>query len=538
MDAKHYLSPQDVEALKKLAGGVQKNPGRLAHDEAQAEECSNEMLIAVPPCGKGIPARSGTTPGSNYCCLFKLVATTPSSGVTGFNFKLLPLSEPGSGNPVRANVYNIYDQAIGPYQPPNEKYIQVKKDKYGKYLAVAPALFSAAATTTTPASGISVQTCTGNCKWTWNGTCWTTDGCTTSSTTSTTTTTSSSTTTSTTTTCLCSGTPASTSTTTTTPCSFCSYPPFCGTTVGQCYFATCVETDPGEYSSCSCSTTTTPSCNCNTTSTAGPCLTPPCGGQGDNCGGNCVWHYSGTSWNLAYQGCVHCVPPPDGTDTCSAYVSYCNPAEIFDFIMVFPGFGGGSGGPCSNSPLPPKCCWCYWTAINDWVLDNGGCCAGGIALGPYVCHHDAFGVAYCTGGWACPKPSFIPDMGTDTCNQGCSIPFTTDLVPYCSLYPGADCNCNCSNGTGPTTTSPIPGTTTTTAAPGSNACTCGYCYTTTTSAPVDQGYCLWQCSSPGGAWSSLVNNCAASYNCAAPPENCLESCQTQISACTSTTTTT
>lgn len=494
------------------------------------------MFIAVPPCGEGIPARSGTMPGSNFCCLFKLVATSPSSGVTGFEYKILPLLEPGTGTPVRATVYNIYDQAIPARLPPNEKYIQIKKDKFGKWFVVPSNLFSAAETTTTPASGIVAQTCTGNCKWTWNGTCWTSSGCTTSTTTSTST--SSSTTTSTSTSpCLCQGTTSTTSTTTTTGCSFCSYPPFCGTTVGQCYFSTCVETDPGQPSSCSCSTTTTPSCNCNTTSTAGPCYNPPCGGQSDNCGGNCVWYHDGTNWVLSYQGCLNCPPPSDSVDKCSAYVSYCNPTEHFDFILLFPGFGGGSGGPCSNSVLPPKCCWCYWTAINDWVQDFGECCAGGVALGPLTCQQDGNGVHYCTGGWACPKPSFIPDMGSPTCNQGCSITFTTDMVPYCSLFPSAPCTCDCSNGTGPTTTL-APGATTTTAAPGTNACTCGYCYTTTTQAPINTGYCLWQCSSAGGAWSQLSNNCSASYNCSAPSEVCIASCHTQISSCTSTTTTT
>ena len=538
MNDAYGITEQDQQTLKAYVERLAKDPYRETWEEELGANQSPDVYVAVPPCGQGIPARSGNIPGVQNCCIFKLVLQEGTTdGVSGFLYQLVPVLIIGTGDNETRTVYNIYDVAVPPLMPPNEKYIRIKKDKLGRWLVTLSG--SVSSPTTTTSTRLIPQPCKGNCKWIWNGTCWTTDGCTTSTTTSTTTTASGTTTTAA---CLCPPGPTTTSTTTT--CSGCVYPPLCGTAIGQCYHASCTKQQLPQVSSCSCSTTTTPFCNCATTSTNGPCLTPPCGGQGDNCGANCVWKWNGTQWVLGYQNCATCPTPPANTNICGTYITYCGPGS---FVIQDISFRHAVGGGCFE-----KCCWCWSPITNQWKLLDGGfggtpdnptCCVFLSELGPIVCH-PASGTdgPFCTGGLICTPPSYTPNVGSpsncglDDCNTAM---LELDPLIYSDVNPNAPKICDCSDHSLGSTTTPSGPTTSTT--PG-GPCNCGFCYTstTTTTLPPVSGNCLWQCSGGGLTWSLIANHCACSQSCICntPAQVCVESCQIQLTNCISNTTTT
>lgn len=480
-DPVYYLNEQDALILKRLLDQEARNPGRLPHvDQERDPEAMPDVYVAVPPCGEGIPARSGTKPGVAACCIFKLVAPGSTNAITGYTYNLVPVLEKGTGQPVRQMVYNVYDVAVPPLLPPNEKYIVVEKDRFGRWLN-EPWLSASGSTSTTTTPG-----CHGACQWNWDSVkgCWTFINNSCLQTTTTTTTTINGGSTTTTASCLC---PGSGSTTTTNACSNCFYPDFCGNAPGQCTFTSCTwKTTPPPTLSCNCSTTTTttttPSgttttCNCATTSTAGHCNTPGCGttttnsGGGGGCNSQCIWNVVNGQWTLTCQGCDSC-PSPSGTlDPCSAYVSYC-------FNTTTP----GCSGKCGFNWYPPGG---YWNRLSSTCAAVSNC--------------------------SCDPPSFTGSS--------------------CDISAPAYTGCTSQNQSTTTTSHP---TTTTTPIP------CVSCYTTTTTTttpPSCTGNCLWTCPSIN-SWSLVSNSCSNNCNCDQPAVFCFAPCDVRATDCHTTTSTT
>ena len=335
----------DLKEVKRKVDNLREHPTNP--EMSGTPDRSPEVYVAVPPRGKGIPARSGVTPGMMECCIFKLEQESFES-----DMKLVPVVN-GIGDAVREKVYNIYDRAMAPAEPPNEYYIRIARNKWGQWVCENPtglgstttsSSSSSSSTTTSPIGVVaSTQICSGLSKYTWSGSVWTLaeNGCATTSTSTSSSSTSStstssttplfptSTTTSTTTPCLCntttttttldgsgttstststSSTSTSTSTSTTTdpPC-LPQYPTFCGTTEGECTWTYCSEVPAPLPPACSPTSTSTSSCPISAMTT-----TPPIFG----CDG---WDYTwdGAQWVITggtgcgswwdCDGVVHCV---------------------------------------------------------------------------------------------------------------------------------------------------------------------------------------------------------------------------------------
>jgi hypothetical protein len=307
--------PQPGDMLGPVAGSWKLGPGQDrwraaggAHEErVEIEEVSTGVRVAVPVCGEAIPARTETVAGEAECCIFKLGRVLEDG-----SHSLIPvLTE--TGELERAKVFNIYDTAFGPQNPGYESYLRITPDRQGRYLCDAPtgisSIAGAASTTlpppTTPPPNAQ-NPCSGGCRYEWTGAHWnlTSNYCTprtsttpnpSSSTSSTSYTTpdpnnclcppNTSSTTSTSSTTPSGSSTSSTSTTTPNngPCK-CTYPSYCGETVGECAITSCTMLEVEPQVSCT-STTTGTTANCNTSTTTKAPGSP--GGEGGPPGSGC-----------------------------------------------------------------------------------------------------------------------------------------------------------------------------------------------------------------------------------------------------------
>ncbi len=515
-------------------------------------ELLREIHVAVPPCGVGIPARVGTKPGHAKCCIYRLVPIKPGdadySAATAPDVRLEPVpqttttsttaaptSTSSTGSPtttttadpsdpkncLREDVYNFTLNAVPPKLPPNEIYWPVFQDAYGRWFVDPPAV------TTTTRNPKAPPTCGGGCKFTWDGSQWNknSDTCVPTTTTSTTSTSPDPGTTTSTTRdpCLC---PTTQSPTTTTPppC-HCVYPPRCGSTVGECWYGTCVSGPVQDVNNLACTTTTTggptssttststSSCNCATTTTLGP----DCGdggGGGDPTGpGACQWVWvPGTGW-VQTSGCnfwngvqYSCASPggspPNPGSACSngSYFTAC----------VAPGGGGDQCSPvCGNpgSSDSSSVCVDFGGGNTKWV--GGGCVANGCV--PCGCFQQLP-----PGPCNCGATAWFPCAGDPVC-----LATTTTASPT-TPPPG------CGGTVNPACVSCYPTSSTT---------------SSTTTTPQCAGECKFQWS--GASWSQISGGCYGwgTCYCVTPGVAGHETCEVTWTNCgtttsTSTTTTT
>jgi hypothetical protein len=469
-----------------------------------------DIYVAVPPCGQGIPARVGDTPGMNECCIYSVNKTALLDD--DINAAVLtPVLMP-NGDILRRWVYNIYERAVGT----GVFYIRILRDKYGLWLNEYPNEGSTAAyggtTQTTPIPPIQqpIGGCQGTCRWIWHEVdqYWEldVDSCrelptSTSSTTSTTsnpmltttpsleqcelcpttppppTTSSTTSTTTSSTTSTSTSSTTSSSTTTTTPrpdaCNKCSYPTYCGTFEGECTYTPCVKGDVQPTVTCTSTTTLPPTtlpattCDCNTTTTAPP--DPSCV---DGC--DWIW-WPGDSWHLISNGC-------------NTFECPCSPPD------TFPSECSGTSTPCvkisdPQPPAPPSCLGdCTW-----WWMPS----LGAYVIAEFECNFIS------VFGCSCVPPS---EPGGSTCrpyNTPCQSPPTTPPPESPPVTPGTCEACYTSSTTSTTTT-------------------------TTTPPPCSEG-CLhgWN----GSIWVLLEDNCFPDCLCQSPAIDGHDTCETAVSPC-------
>lgn len=374
----YYLNEDDKEQLGRVLRRYDRELNTPFDRETDQFVPTSDVYVVVPPCGLNIPARIGAYPGQRECCLFRIKEVTADS------WQLVSVMEACPWAPystqTRIDVYNIYDTEWPALQPPNEKYIVVRKEKYGRWLCdEPPGQLTTAATQTTSTTTTTLHPCGGSCKYIWNAgqNAWilSSDGCTnnptttTSSTTTTqpadgcicpqttTTTTTSTTSTSTTTTTVegeTTTTTTTTSTTTTTDDCNCIYPPFCGTNDGECTWVSCVAGQSEVPHDCTTTTTSTSTttCDCNTTTTK-----PGCSG-----GCNYVWSPNQFWIQTSNECTAEC---PCATPNSAGIVGgLCEPQFM---PCVVPGDVLSCGGLCQ-----------YWwvPAIAQWVLTESWCGPG------------------------------------------------------------------------------------------------------------------------------------------------------------------
>lgn len=515
----------DADILRRfLARESQRSEGGEGFNTDDGADIQTpDIYVAVPPCGQGIPARKGDTPGKNECCIYVLekkdVRDDDSDGV------LKPVLMPND-QILRRMVYNIYERAVGT----GTFYIRILRDKYGLWCNEYPNEGSTADdpddpsnTTTLPPGSVGDPTspCQGVCKFVWHGiggigywqlvdqacrdlgTTTSTTTTTTAGPGTTTTTTPSpeqcercptSTTTTTTTTTAGPGTsttipPTTSTTTTTTPdpgsCTECVYPSYCGNNDGECTFTSCTsgKVEP----TVNCTTTTTPApttlppttCDCNTTTTLSP------EDQDPQCQDGCDWvWWPDGGWHLVSHGCgfdhngrgCPCDYPadPPGGD-CDATHTDC-------ILPTDPGPPGG--GSCTGS-----CIYWWIPTLEAWVQTTYGC--------------SWFDVDGCY----CNPPSFRGSECGPT-EEWCKQPLPPPTDPKEPVVPGTCEACYTTTTTSTTTT-------------------------TTTPAPCTGG-CLWGWD--GTQWGLHNNDCFPCF-CYPPSFEGRDTCQTAMTPCVGGTTT-
>jgi hypothetical protein len=523
-------------------------------DAWQIQPLRQPALCAVPPCGLGIPARVGTTPGSQECCLFQIQSGT-----------LTPVLD-GTGAQARGTVYNIREQEITPRTPPDEAYVLVHADTSGRWVCESPL----AGTTTTLAPGATTTTtsttphpmCVGTCKWNWSigDNAWSVaeSNCLTGSvnpTPETTTTTTGEpldclcpTTTTTTPAGTTTSTTSTTTTTTPSPCE-CQYPTHCGTVEGECTYTFCAS-DPAQPQ-VACTTTT----EGVTTTTCAPDSYPPAGSPCD-----CNYRCTPDGWVfIDYGDCPSGAPCTQPSAACPDTSggggvgggSSCIPGV---FGGGGSGSGSGGGGGCNSGSCESACYW--WNPVTlKWELVCG---CGSMICDP--CTEAYYG--FCTSeppsragsGWQdtervpCKKPCTGERFTTtpDPCGTGCK--YQGDGADGWSLLDsdcGVECTCSvpvrdslndcetvvvpCARTT--TTIPPTTTTTTTTIAPTTTTTT-----TTTTTAAPWYCNCFEETEFETGVCVQGIENVSDS-NCGGPYAS-QALCEAEAPCTTSTTTTT
>ncbi len=411
--AKGYLLSQaDRDALAAFRAKERREPVNAPLQEHPAVESKAhikpEVYVTVPPETLGIPARVGDVPGERLdCCLFMLSSKTDGS------YELRPVVD-RDGKNIRITVYNIYDEEVTPAQYPNEYYIHVERDKFGRWLCESPlknksrTTTSTSTTTTTAHLRSITASCNGFGRWTWSSSSkqWVLNQNTCSVPTTTTTTSTSSTTTSKC--CPLSDDQAATSTTTTTTSTTTTtaytctpaYPAFCGKVDSECTYTPCVPTVlKGKPPECGQSSTTTTS----TTSTT----------QAGSGGVLAHWVCTPIGWRLDPDYPVPECPP--NTTLLILIGSNCTPCET------------QTTGCVGGVPPPPPTCdgTCDWMWYSgEWFLYKvNGNCNGQLDFGL---------------GCICGKPTQggTVDCGTQTTTCGISGTTTTNCnAGYC-IYRG------------------------------------------------------------------------------------------------------
>ena len=489
MSGANYLTDEDVRTLRAIARAERQRTSQGRFGEATEPPKASEVYLIQVPCGSEIPAISGTTPGTEDCCLFKLHKTgEPDSN----EFKIDPVLLP-DGQQATVLVHNVHSQPV-----PAEYYWEVRQQKYGRWLVENPIQTDStgssvvAATTTTLSDDPGETGCTGQCKWVWNDTdkewdldensCDQDNSVTTTSTTPdpdclcvkpTTSTTSTTTTTS----------GGSTSTTTTTTgvnanngltCQ-CVYPSYCGTEDGECTWTDCTQ-GTIERKDCTGTTTTTPdlsSCDCSTTTTQD---------LGVGCSIGCTWYYlPARGWIKQSDGCdssCPCPPPPENAATagdCVQYTTACNP-------------------PVPTTPEPKFCigdCRYYCNLDDEWVYSYSDCESQNVDR------------------WKCARPTRNCSCGEIAWVACASMEPTTTTTTTTTKD---ECLVYCETGTSTTQET-----------------------TTTDELSCDDGHCIYA-SNGSLEWELQTDNCGA-CDCAAPIEDPQETCETIQVGCGGTTTT-
>lgn len=448
------LSSDDLETLRQLVDRDRKRSEKNVASIAEQLFSAPEVFLARPPCGRTIPARSGTQPGSEVCCIFRL------DGVDGeFDDvkKIVPI-ELSPGVAYRERIYNIYDLAAT-----DGLYIPVMRTKAGEWVCVKPEEYTAPTTTTEAIDLFAPSDCSGECTWTWTDAGgWTTESsCTDATTTTAGTTTTYDGTTTTTTRCPCpdesittTTVAATTTTTTKAPCA-CLYPAFCGSEDGETTKTYCSRT--ANENNCPVGTTT--SCDCNAYTTTSPA---PCGTVG------CTWFHAG-GWPVLPDGATGYGPSGYILMDQDCYTRLKNPPnpeveERFDqlggFDMGAPGrdddgnytgcgclypdlsnlcetvitdctrAANGTGGSFWATTRPPRyvcggSCYYLWVADplgafpSQWVRSSTG----------YGCSQRVPGVANINqSDCDCPPPSSPPD-DPELCGVFVEVPCAGESDP-------------------------------------------------------------------------------------------------------------
>lgn len=485
------LSPGDVSGLSGLVQEfVRRDQDSLLRTNGFEQFDSPEIYVALLPCGKTLPARSGVTPGKEKCCIFKVTnwdTASPSlinilaEDAQGGSIDLSAVPE--GQRHYREIVYNIYPVAIPARIPPNDsQFFIVQRDKFGRWFCEIPpdvAVYAGLAGGTTRNPNTPATTtpppCYGKCKWSWiqSSNRWylDTDGCSANKPSTTSTTSTSSSTTSATTTlpnCLCpieittsaptdtsTSTSTSSSTTTENPCE-CLYPTFCGTETGQCTITDCSTAEqPASEIDPACSTTTTVDCSGYTTTVAP---------TDDPCVYECVGPYH---WQYVSGSCAGKTAPSGDCE--------CGEQALG---------GGGGGGPIG--PPSPNCSggqsWFWNHLIEAWVWYLGTC--------NYY--------------YSCPDGTSGPCVAEPPSRSG-------DL---CETY-STPCRC-----VGPGTTR--------------NPCEPTTSSTTTTLNPCQTERCVWEWIS--ASWQKQSDDCPSDCPCVPPVDEGNE-CDLQATYCAGRTTT-
>lgn len=499
--------------------------------------------MAVPPCGVAIPARVGDLPGHMECCIFKLYAKeSPNSPQFTKNYYLEAVVDP-RGNPMRAEVYNIYEVEVAALLPPDEQYVRITKEKGGRWLVEYPSQeiptsTSSSSSTTQPLPpGTMVCQAVGEgCKFTWveetrtwtppdQANCAPTEFSTTSSTSESSTTSD---------TCLCPTTSTTTSSTsssssTTSVCQ-CLWPSFCGTMDGQCTITTCspLRNDPPECgqttstttSTSTSSTTTDPLASTSSTS-ATTCDCPPgCDNRSTTtpagCAGGCYWVSTPFGTTLLTNDCAAicpCGPPvvtPD-PDCSDIFHSGCVMQPSVTTVACTAGCYGechwfspdgihwGGSKQCKKEPGKTSMCCC--PNFSSGFVPPQSCCK-------------------------CSPPDRPPSGPCDEATTKCGCDPTCCDDPSSTTAPCPEC-CN-----------PDPPPTSSTSSTTSSS---------TSTQPCDRR-CKWQAQQTGPGedliWEAVAGTqqCPAECPCGPPLEPPTDLCQYTETVCgtgtTSTTTTT
>ena len=173
----NFLSDGDVEALRRFIKQEQNTLQNTAGNDHGGRPSagvdvlmgSPEKYVAMPPCGEGIPARSGTSPGAAICCIFQVdingddIDVATQTPTIPSNRILSPILNP-DGSQLRRTVYNT--NAL----PIVAEIVHVARSSYGRWLADwVDATTSTTGTTITPTTLPPIpQQCDGDCMWYWN----------------------------------------------------------------------------------------------------------------------------------------------------------------------------------------------------------------------------------------------------------------------------------------------------------------------------------------------------------------------------------
>jgi hypothetical protein len=465
--------------------------GHPADDRVLVVQRQSGHLVAMPPCGKSIPARSGNTAGSAECCIFTLDDDT---GV------IAPVVN--GDEPFRLRVFNIYGNSVAAKVPPNESYLAIHHERSGRWICERPPIPPGTSVTTEP----EIPTCQGTAKWTWSESSWSLaeDGCGVEILT--------------TTTpeppddfsnCLCP--PRTTTTgeeTTAAPTSTTSgfeslcqpvYPKFCGTDEGECTYTLCAINPP------------VPTIECLTTTTGGmttsePGTTTSCSPAGyQTLDPECECKYICTPSGWARH---------QDESSCPPWVSCPPPSE------PCPLSGGSGGGP------------------------GGAACAGsGGGVGRILgvgCLENEFGQSDCSDGfgsgtednpclegcgqacyWFDPRTNewaLVSECGCVLCDP-CGTPHNVACVAEKPSEPGS------ADGSTLVSVPCVP------------PCKTGSPISTTTTANPCGTTCKFQGDGSGG-WTLLTSDCAGECHCAQPAFASHDVCERQVTPCVSGTTTT
>lgn len=486
--------------------------------------------MAVPQCGLSIPKRVGDLPGHEECCIFHLYTKeNPNDPQFTKNYYLEAVLDP-MGNPMRSEVYNIYEMDVAPRNPPNERYVRITKEKGGRWLVENPAALpsdtgtSSTSTSSSTTPVVQSRPCVSSaegCRYTWVASTkvWTPPNETVCQPTSSTSSTSSTSMASTTTLpCLCPVPPdkttTSTSSTTTPPAPcVCLWPTYCGTQDDECTITSCAPLT-NEPPDCGQTSSTSSSTSSSSTTSPGPCppeQCPPTSAAStttpDPCADGCDWTWTSYGMVRTGGGCAPqcpCAPPtidPE-PEECDTYHTACVPTAT-------------PPGTCDMS-CDGDCIWYGGPFGGGWSLVSnrcaGACCCYGEYTGPFCC--------------TCRPPPWT-SAPCETARTFCGC--NPDCCPSTSAtsttsYPWPPC---CSS-TSDTTTSTSTST------------------TSSTTQPCER-QCHWKANVPGIGqpleWQDVTaaaDACPASCPCEAPvnpPENLCETARTSCGTRPTSTTT-